>query len=50
MCTAVPQFTTYREVLDPKNVLANEWVDALMPRSDVGHSEQKQKGGQQQQQ
>ncbi len=25
-----PQFNAYREVLDPANILANEWVDALL--------------------
>lgn len=26
------QFNAYREVLDPHNVLANHWVQALFPR------------------
>ena len=28
-----PQFNTYRTLLDPKNVLSNNWLDQVLPRS-----------------
>jgi hypothetical protein len=31
-CCARAQFNTYREVVDPSDVLANTWLSALLPR------------------
>ncbi len=29
----VQQYNSYRALLDPKNVLANEWLDKIFPRA-----------------